>query len=127
MTHHTDELYTMTANNKRVYCSRLFLEKNGLTVTDRRERTTAKITVSKCFGVSNKDTIKVLFASGERTVYIYGSHHWFDTERERDEYRAQAQAEYKAMVERNTVQKAINAKLDTMTKEQLESVLALLS
>lgn len=127
MTHHTDELYTMTANNKRVYCSRLFLEKNGLTVTDRKERTTAKITVSKCFGVTNKDTIKVLFASGERTVYIYGSYHWFDTERERDEYRAQAQAEYKATVERNKVQKAINAKLDTMTKEQLESVLALLS
>jgi len=117
----------MTANNKRVYCSRLFLEKNGLTVTDREERTTAKIIVSKCFGVTNKDTIKVLFASGERTVYIYGSYHWFDTERERDAYKAQAQAEYKAMVERNKVQKAINAKLDTMTKEQLESVLALLS
>ena len=127
MTHHTDELYTMTANNKKVYCSRLFLEKNGLTVTARENRTTAKIVVSKCFGVTNKDTIKVLFASGERTVYIYGSYHWFDTERERDVYKAQTQAEYKAMVERNKVQKAIVSKLDTMTKEQLESVLALLS
>jgi hypothetical protein len=117
----------MTANNKKVYCSRLFLEKNGLTVTDRGDHTTAKIRVSKCFGVTNKNTIKVLFASGERTVYIYGSYHWFDSERERDEYKAQAQAEYKAMVERNKVQKAIVSKLDTMTKEQLESVLALLS
>ena len=127
MTHHIDELYTMTANNKKVYCSRLFLEKNGLTVTDRKARTTAKIIVSKCSGVTNKDTIKVLFAKGERTVYVYGSYHWFDTEEERDTYRAQAQAEYKAMVERNKVQKAIVSVLDTMTKEQLESVLALLS
>jgi coenzyme F420-reducing hydrogenase delta subunit len=127
MTHHINELYTMTANNKKVYCSRLFLEQNGLTVTSREEHTTSKIIVRKCSGVVNKDTIKVLFKSGERTVYIYGSYHWFDTEQERDAYRAQAQAEYKATVERNKIQKAIVAKLDTMTKEQLESVLALLS
>ena len=127
MTHTTETLYTMKANNKTVYCTDSFLKANGLVVTTRKDRDTARIIISKCFGVTNRDTIKILTEEGERTVWIYGSYHWFDTETERDEYRAQAQAEYKAMVERNKVQKAINAKLDTMNKEQLEGLLALLS
>ena len=127
MTHSTEILYTMTANKKRVYCTEDFLKANSLTLTTRDNEDTAKIIIRKCFGVTNRDTIKILTTEGERIVWMYGSYHWFDTETERDEYKAQAQAEYKAMVERNKVQKAINAKLDTMSKEQLEGLLALLS
>ena len=127
MTHHIDELYTMTANNKTVYCTRLYLETNGLKVTSREDRLSAKVVISKGIRFVNKDTIKVLYSNHIGTVYVYGSYHWFDTERERDEYRAQAQAEYNAMIERNRVQKAINARLDTMSKAELEAVLSMLT
>lgn len=79
---------------------------------------------------NNKGYLKVTTAEGIKIVYLYGEKTWFDTEEERDTYRAERAAEKEHLIKRNKVLKVINEKiaahLDTLTTEQLEALLATL-
>lgn len=73
-----------------------------------------------------KGYINIHTANGVVKGYIYGEHTWFDTEAERDEYRAWRNAEREEETRRNKMLKAIMEHYKTMSTEQLEQVMATL-
>lgn len=122
MKHCDEELYTIHGD-RNIYYTQDYLEANGFSVPKRWHDADNEKTARKCYGFTNKDTIKVCSANEAAVRYVYGSHLWFDTKEERDAYRAEANAEYAEMVATNKVKKAIMAKLEGLTKEQLLLIL----
>ena len=75
---------------------------------------------------TDKGTKNIITANGKRTVYTYGEKTWFDTEAERDEYRAQRNTEREEETKRNTMLKTIMEYYKTLSTEELEQVMATL-
>lgn len=75
---------------------------------------------------TDKGTKNIHTAQGKRTIYTYGEKTWFDTEAERDAYRAQRNAEREEETKKNKMLKAIMAHYQSMSIEQLEQVMATL-
>lgn len=75
---------------------------------------------------TDKGYINIHTAEGVRRVYTYGAYTWFDTEAERDEYRAQRNAQMAENTKRNKMLKAIMAHYESMSTEELEQVMATL-
>ena len=75
---------------------------------------------------TDKGTKNIITTNGKRTVYTYGEKTWFDTEAERDEYRAQRNAEREEETKRNKMLKTIMEYYKTMSTEELEQVMATL-
>lgn len=81
----------------------------------------------RCVGLGpDKGTKNITTANGKCTVYTYGEKTWFDTEAERDEYRAQRNAEREEETKRNKMLKAIMEHYKTMSTEELAKVMATL-
>ena len=74
----------------------------------------------------DKGTKNITTAQGKRTVYTYGEKTWFDTEAERDEYRAQRNTEREEETKRNKMLKVIMEHYKTMSTEELAKVMATL-
>ena len=72
------------------------------------------------------DSFVLLDTNGKRRVYLYGEKTWFDTKEERDTYREEMNDERAQETARNKVKKALNEKLDQMTIEELQALLATL-
>ena len=75
---------------------------------------------------TDKGTKTICTAQGKRTIYTYGEKTWFDTETERDAYRAQRNADREEEVKRNKMLKAIMEYYEIMSTEELEQVMATL-
>ena len=73
--------------------------------------------------IHHKDEVKVYVVDGVKTIYMFGDKTWFDTQEELDAHRAEYQKEQAILRERNKIKKAIMAKLDDMTIEQLQAML----
>lgn len=72
------------------------------------------------------DSFVLLDTNGKRRVYLYGEKTWFDTKEERDAYREETNKERAQETARNKVKKALDEKLDQMTIEELQALLATL-
>ena len=72
---------------------------------------------------TDKGTKTIHTAEGKRTVYTYGEKTWFDTEAERDEYRAQRNAQREEETKRNKMLKAIMTHYESMSTEELIMVM----
>ena len=78
----------------------------------------------------NPSKAKVLLhtPNGKKEIFIYGEKIWFDTQDERDAYRAEKSAERAKLIARNKVLKAVNEKiakrLDGMSEQELIDLLA---
>lgn len=75
---------------------------------------------------TDKGTKNIITATGKRTVYTYSEKTWFDTEAERDEYRAQRNAERAEETKRNKMLKIIMEHYKAMSTTELEQVMATL-
>lgn len=75
---------------------------------------------------TNKGTKTIYTTQGKRTIYTYGEKTWFDTEAERDAYRAQRNADREEEVKRNKMLKIIMERYKTLSTEELEQVMATL-
>lgn len=75
---------------------------------------------------NNKGIINIYTAQGKKVGYLYGQYTWFDTEAERDEYRAQRNAEREEETKRNKMLKAIMEHYKNMSTEELAKVMATL-
>lgn len=75
---------------------------------------------------TDKGTKTIHTAQGKRTIYTYGEKTWFDTEAERDAYRAQRNAEREEETQKNKLLKTIMEHYKDMSLEQLEQVVATL-
>ena len=73
--------------------------------------------------IHHKDEVDVYDVNEIKTIYMFGEKTWFDTQEELDAHRAEYQKEQAILRERNKIKKAIMAKLDDMTTEQLQAVL----
>lgn len=67
--------------------------------------------------------IKFFDGTTERFAYMYGEQIWFDTEAERDAYRAGAHAENERMKARNRIKREVCDLLDSMSLEEMEKAL----
>lgn len=82
---------------------------------------------SNCYGLGTDTGTKTIYtAEGKRTVYTYSEKTWFDTEEERDAYRAERNAERAEETKRNKMIKAITEHLKTLSTEELEKIVATL-
>ena len=75
---------------------------------------------------TDKGTKTIYTAQGKRMIYTYGEKTWFDTETERNAYRAQRNADREEEIKRNEMLKAIMERYKTMSTEELEQVMATL-
>lgn len=75
---------------------------------------------------NNKGIINIYTAQGKKVGYLYGQYTWFDTEAERDEYRAQRNTEREEETKRNKMLKAIMEHYKNMSTEELAKVMATL-
>lgn len=75
---------------------------------------------------NNKGIINIYTAQGKKVGYLYGQYTWFDTEAERDEYRAQRNVEREEETKRNKMLKAIMEHYKIMSTEELAKVMATL-
>lgn len=75
---------------------------------------------------NNKGIINIYTAQGKKVGYLYGQYTWFDTEAERDEYRAQRNIEREEETKRNKMLKAIMEHYKNMSTEELTKVMATL-
>jgi hypothetical protein len=75
---------------------------------------------------NNKGIINIYTAQGKKVGYLYGQYTWFDTEVERDEYRAQRNVEREEETKRNKMLKAIMEHYKNMSTEELAKVMATL-
>ena len=75
---------------------------------------------------NNKGIINIYTTQGKKVGYLYGQYTWFDTEAERDEYRAQRNVEREEETKRNKMLKAIMEHYKNMSTEELAKVMATL-
>lgn len=75
---------------------------------------------------NNKGILNIYTAQGKKIGYLYGEYAWFDTEAERDEYRAQRNAERAEETKRNKMLKVIMEHYKTLSTEELEKMVATL-
>lgn len=75
---------------------------------------------------NNKGIINIYTVQGKKIGYLYGQYTWFDTEAERDEYRAQRNAEREEETKRNKMLKTIMEHYKTMSTGELAKVMATL-
>ena len=75
---------------------------------------------------NNKGIINIYTAQSKKVGYLYGQYTWFDTEAERDEYRAQRNVEREEETKRNKMLKAIMEHYKNMSTEELAKVMATL-
>ena len=75
---------------------------------------------------NNKSIINIYTAQSKKVGYLYGQYTWFDTEAERDEYRAQRNVEREEETKRNKMLKAIMEHYKNMSTEELAKVMATL-
>ena len=75
---------------------------------------------------NSKGILNIYTAQGRKIGYLYGEYTWFDTEAERDEYRAQRNAERAEETKRNKMLKVIMEHYKTLSTEELEKLVATL-
>lgn len=126
MKHSVEELFRLRSNEsgKVAYCTREYLNFHGLEVTPREQRRTAKLLIYPNLGGLNGDRARIYDVDGARTVFPYGAYYWFDEQEERDVFKKEAQAEREEFLKWNKIKKAIIAKLDDKSQEELEVILA---
>ena len=126
MKHNITELFILKSveSGKTAYCTQEYLNLRGLEVTPRELRKTAKLLVYRKIKGCNCDRMKIYDKDDVRVVFPCGADYWFDEREERDAYRKEAQAERQEFLQWNKVKKAIIAKLDEKSKEELEAILA---
>lgn len=75
---------------------------------------------------TDKGTKNIHTADGVQVVYTYGEKTWFDTEKERDAYRAEQNKARAEQTKKNALLKEIKAYYEEMDINQLELALAML-
>ena len=115
MKHNINELYNVKYENKKILATKelaqTMLNING-------------VTAHHCtYHINNNKPVKVKDIKGDRLIYLYGEKTWFDTEAERDEYKAIMNEQRAKETERNKIKNAIIAKLNEMTADQLQALL----
>ena len=122
MMHNVRDLFKI--NGAKFYTYE-YIEKNGIPKANRYDESGWE--VARYF---NPSKAKVLLhtSNGVREIFIYGEKTWFDTEEERDAYRAEKSAERAKLIARNKVLRAVNEKiaekLNGMTEQELTDLLA---
>ena len=127
MKHDVTEIYSIkkhiSANN--FYCTLEYCENNNVSIYDSRKN--PKGVARRCGAIlaSSAQSFKWHDANGVMHIgYLYGEHVWFDTKEERDNYRAVQNAKREAEKARNKVKNEIIDRLNDMSVEQLEMLLA---
>ena len=120
MMHTYEELYKI--NGQKLYTWD-YIEANNIPKSNRHDNTGW----SKCYYLGpDKGTKNIHTAQGMRVVYTYGEKTWFDTEEERDAYRAERNAERAEETKRNKMLKVIMEHYKTLSTEELEKMVATL-
>jgi hypothetical protein len=130
MMHNYNTIFTLTqtSTGKHVYATEEYINFHGLEETPRRKRgeEEPRLKVSRHGHFSQQTKMKVYDVDGIRTIFPYGAYVWFDDETERDEHKAKMMIERAREAERNKVKNAVIAKLDKMSKADLEKLLEIL-
>lgn len=131
MKHSFKELYTLYNHPSKIrYATAAYLKENNIPIDDQygiRLRDKGKVCAGYAsYATSHIKGIKVLDIDGVKLIFMYGEKSWFDTEEERDEYRQAMMVERALEAERNKVKNAVIAKLDRMSKADLEKLLEIL-
>ena len=122
MMHSIDELYKI--NGQKFYTEDYIITHNipkCKRIGDRNGWSKASYT-----GSDPKGYINIYTANGQKKGYLFGEKTWFDTEEERDAYRAHRNAQMAENSKRNKILKAIMAHYESMNTEELEQALCLL-
>ena len=75
---------------------------------------------------NNKGILNIYTAQGKKIGYLYGHYTWFDTQEERDAYRAERNVERTEETKRNKMLKVIMEHYKTLSTEELEKLVATL-
>ena len=130
MMHSINEIYTIyNTTNKIHYATKDYCVANNIPMVTSKECTKMRSNGTVCahttsYHVNNNKPVKVLDVDGIKLIYLYGEKTWFDTEEELINHRAVEQAKRVINAEQNRLKKLINDRLDGMSVEQLEMLLA---
>lgn len=121
MMHSMDELYKI--NGQKFYTKDYIIAHN---VPKRKSFGSNEGWSLALYACANKKGyITIITADGEKKGYLFGERAWFDTEEERDAYRAQRNAQMAENSKRNKMLKAIMVHYESMSTEELEQVVCL--
>lgn len=131
MKHDMNELYTVynSMNNKTKLVTLAFIQENNIPTPKWTDRHEHLVYAHACSShLTSKKPLRALDAHEEiKLVYLFGESTWFDTQEELDAYREEYHTQRAQEIARNKVKKEIAAILDTMTIEELRTVLATLT
>lgn len=134
MQHNINEIYKIHNREENIpqYVTEDYLCNNGIPYGagfDIRLYVNNGIMCAKPMGykVAPNGMFKVQDVDGIKTLYMFGEKTWFDTEEERNEYRAQYHAKRDSQIAYNKVKKQIMTRLDEMSIEELEYILEYIS
>ena len=121
MKHTANELYNI---NGKGYYTEAYITANNITIAKNfRYKKEGEAYPCITTGV-DAGTKRVHDVDGIIIIYTYGEKTWFDTEAERDEYRAKAKAEREEQKRRRELLKTITEYYDALTTEQLAQVVS---
>ena len=130
MKHSIHELYYiyLELDNQKKLATLAFIKENEIAIATPRNRGSHLVYACPCRShFNNNKPVKVLDACGKtKLIYLFGEKTWFDTQEELDQHRAEYQVQRAQEITRNKVKKALNEKLDQMTIEELQALLATL-
>jgi hypothetical protein len=130
MMHSINEIYTIhNGTNTIRYATKEYLVANNIPTPTYKEFNAMRNEGLVCARATlchsnNSKPVKVLDVDGIKLIYLYGEKTWFDTAEELANHRAVEQAKRAASAEHNRLKKMINDRLEGMSVEQLEMLLA---
>ena len=69
------------------------------------------------------DEVKIIDINGTKSIYMFGEKTWFDTQEELNEHREEYHRQQNALKERRRILNAIIGELDTLSTEELQTIL----
>ena len=124
MMHSVEELYCI--DGRGCYTWDYICAKGIPVVKSLRDRVEGDAYTMSGFG-PNTGSRRMYDADGYKIIYLYGEKTWFDTEEERDAYRAQRNVERAESARRNKAKAKVMTYLDTLTTEQIEKIAKLIT
>ena len=123
MMHSINELYKINGTG---YYTKAYIEAHNIPKCKRLNGSASGWETVHHIGANKNGYVQVHTLLGTINAYLYGEKTWFDTEAERDEYRAQRNADKAEQTKKNQMIKIILSHYENMSISELEKVVATL-
>ena len=117
MKHSVTELYRLSYNGKTIIATLAFCNINDICLSRREAKEKGQKIVARHAPNIEGNKIKIYDTDRVFFGYVGNVATWFDDEKERDEFKAQARKEREEFLAWNKIKKEIIAKLDERTME----------